>query len=97
MTVALDIYEALKSVGVEDGKARSTAEKFDEALEGKLSRELKGLDTREDLAGLRGEIREEMAKIREEMANLEARLIKWNVGTIIAVVGLTIAIVKLVG
>ena len=52
MAIALEIYEALRSVGVEDAKAKSTAEKFDQALEGRLERELKGLATREDLAQL---------------------------------------------
>ena len=52
MAIALEIYESLKSVGVNDEKARSTAEKFEEALEGKVERELRTLATREDLANL---------------------------------------------
>lgn len=83
MAVALEIYEALRSVGVEDTKAKSTAEAFDRVIENRMSHELARLVTKDELDAA--------------LARLETRIIKWNVATIIAVAGLTLAIVKLVG
>ena len=80
MAIALEIYEALKSIGVEEGKAKSTAEKFEEALNGKLERELKSLATREDMVKQEGSINADMAKLEgslhEVMAKMEASLRK---------------------
>lgn len=70
MAVALEIYEALRSVGVDDAKAKSTAEKFDQALDARFQQELKTLATREDIERLRAEMFEAMGKLRSEM-------IKW--------------------
>lgn len=74
MAIALEIYEALRSVGVEDAKAKSTAQTFDQALEGKLAHELNGLATREDLAKFQGATREDLAKLRGEMREEMAAL-----------------------
>jgi hypothetical protein len=110
VTAAFELYDALRSVGVPEERAKSAAEKLDAALENRLVREMAHLATREDLvkfeSGLRQEItrgdsslRQEMnaefAKVREDMAKLESRLLRWNVGTIVAVAGLSIAIARL--
>ena len=86
MAITFELYEALKSIGVDEEKAKLTAEKFETALEKRLENELKDLSTKEDISN-----------IRIDMANMETRIIKWNVGTIIAAVGITVAIVKLIG
>ncbi len=84
MAIIFELYEALKSAGVDDekAKAKATAEKFEYVLENKFDAELQHIVTKEYL-GL-------------ELAKMETRIIKWNVGTIIAVVGITVAIVKLI-
>ena len=52
MAITFELYEALKSVGVDEEKAKRTAEKFETALENKLEKELKGLATKEDISKL---------------------------------------------
>ncbi|MBI2061952.1 MAG: hypothetical protein HYT87_19605 [Nitrospirae bacterium] len=52
MAVALEIYEALRSAGADDAKAKSAAEKFDPALEGRFVRESERFAMKEDLAKL---------------------------------------------
>lgn len=56
MAISFELYEALKSVGVHEEKARTTAEKFEEALENKFEKELERLVTKEDLAKMETQI-----------------------------------------
>lgn len=100
MPVTFELYEALKSIGINEEKARATAEKFEEALENKFDAELKNLATKEDLSreifATKEDLLREISQVRQELANAETRIIKWNVGTLIAVVGITVAIIKLI-
>ncbi len=82
MAITFELYEALKSAGVDEERAKDTAEKFENVLENKFDTELQHLVTKEHFG--------------QELAKMETRIIKWNVGTIIAVVGITVAIVKLI-
>ena len=83
MAITFELYEALKSAGVDEEKAKATAEKFENVLETKFEKEFAHIVTKEVL--------------ETQLAKMETRIIKWNVGTIIAVVGITVAIVKLIG
>lgn len=89
MAITFELYEALKSVGVNEEKAKATAEKFEDAIENRFETGLKSLATKEDLL-------REISLVRQEMSKMEIRIIKWNVGTIITVVGITVAIIKLI-
>lgn len=89
MAITFELYEALKSIGINEEKARATAEKFENVLENKFEKELEHLVTKDDL-------KIQISILETQMAKMETRIIKWNVGTIIAVVGITVAIVKLI-
>ncbi|MBI2889622.1 MAG: hypothetical protein HYY13_02445 [Nitrospirae bacterium] len=87
VAMALEIYEALKSAGVADAKAKSAAEKFDEALESRLGHEWRHLATREDLE-----------KLRTEIHAVRTELIKWMfifwVGQVATITGILFAFFK---
>lgn len=89
MAITFELYEALKSIGIDEEKAKATAEKFEDTIENKFETELRSLATKEDLV-------RELSLVRQEMSRMEIRIIKWNVGTIIAVVSITVAIIKLI-
>lgn len=89
MAITFELYEALKSIGINEEKARATAEKFENVLENKFEKELEHLVTKDDL-------KIQISILETQMAKMETLIIKWNVGTIIAVVGITVAIVKLI-
>ena len=82
MAITFELYDALKSAGVDDEKAKMTAEKFENVLENKFDTELQHIVTKKYLG--------------QGLAKMETSIIKWNVGTIIAVVGITVAMVKLI-
>jgi hypothetical protein len=112
MSAALEFYDALRSIGIEEPRARSAAEKLDSALDGRIAREISGLVTteiftkeiaavRNDMTKLEGNLRQEIgvlrADVRTDIARLEAHLIRWMVGTLITATGLAVAIAKLIG
>ncbi|MBI2889912.1 MAG: hypothetical protein HYY13_03905 [Nitrospirae bacterium] len=82
MAIAVEIYEALRSAGADEAKAKSAAEKFDQALEAKFQHELKALATRDEL--------------EKGLSNLRAELIKWMfifwIGQFASIVGVLTAI-----
>jgi type II secretory pathway component PulK len=98
-TIVAELYDALRTAGVPDDKARAAAA----AVIGADTQN--GFATKADLGAVRNEIaalRGEIGEVRATMATkaelfqLEARLIRWNVGTIIAMTAVFAAVVKLV-
>ena len=67
--MVIEIFEALRSVGVAEAQATAAAKAV--------------MDIKGDLV-TSGDLKSEMAVLRTEMAELKSDLIKWNVGTLIA-------------
>ncbi|MBI2889616.1 MAG: hypothetical protein HYY13_02415 [Nitrospirae bacterium] len=89
MAIALELYEALRSAGMDDAKAKSAADRLDEAFERRLTERLQHLATREDLA-------REIGQLRAELQAVRADLIKWMfvfwIGQFASIVGTITAI-----
>jgi len=82
----LEMYEAFKSAGINDEKAKAAVESV--RREFKRQYDDKQLVTKADL-------KTEMSEIKTQMAELKAELIKWTVGSIFGAVGAFATIMKM--
>lgn len=83
----LEIYEAFKSAGVADDKAKAAVESINREIDRRYSLHAQQLATRADLAGLRTDLITIIAETKTD-------LIKWSVGSIFAAVGLFATVLK---
>lgn len=81
-TMVMELYDALRKAGIDEGAARQAAEAVFSAHQGSE------LVTKEHL-------RAEMALLRAELSDLRAELIKWNVGATAVLTAIFAAIVRL--
>ena len=91
-TKALEIYDILKGIGLEEEKARKFVDYIEESSNTTIEKELKSFATKEDLL-------REIEKLRVEMANLKVDLIKWMfifwIGQISVISGIIFVMLKL--
>ena len=84
----LEVFDALRSAGVPDDKARAAVESINRQIDRRYSLHAEQLVTR-------GDLRAEMATLRKEVAESKASVIQWCVGSIFASVGMFAGITKL--
>ena len=91
-TKALEIYDILKGIGLEEEKARKFVDYIEESSNTTIEKELKNFATKEDLL-------REIEKLRVEMANVKVDLIKWMfifwIGQISVISGIIFVMLKL--
>ncbi len=91
-TKALEIYDILKGIGLEEEKARKFVDYIEESSHTTIEKELKNFATKEDLL-------REIEKLRVEMANLKVDLIKWMfifwIGQVAVISGIIFVMLKL--
>lgn len=82
----LEIYEAFRSAGVADDKAKAAVESINREIDRRYALHSDQLATRGDVE-----------TVRRELAEAKAEIIKWSIGAMFAAVGMFAAIVKLMG
>ncbi len=102
----LEVFDALRAVGVPDDKARAAVESINRQIDRRYALHAEQLATRTDAAEVRAELRSEVAGVRAELERIrgelvakiaEARtdMIQWSVGSVFASVGMFAAITRL--
>lgn len=87
----LEIYEAFRSAGVADDKAKAAVESINREIDRRYALHSDQLATRGDVES----VRRDVALVQRDIADAKADLIKWNVGAIFAAVGMFAAIFKI--
>jgi hypothetical protein len=94
----LEIYEAFKSAGVADEKAKAAAESVGKAMDRRFDFQERQLATKADVAG----IKTDLAAIKTDLAEMESRVLKtiaetqrWTMGAIFAGMAAVATIIKL--
>ena len=95
----LEVFEALRSAGVPDDKARAAVESINRQIDSRYGLHAEQLATRGDLASLRGDLRADLERTRGEVltriAESKTDVVRWCVGSIFASVGMFAAITRL--
>lgn len=90
----LEIYDAFRSAGINDDKAKAAVESINKVIDSRYSLHAAQLATRGDLAELKGEMKGEFASVRREMAEKHASTLTWIMGTLVACTGIIVACMK---
>ena len=88
----LEVFEAFRSAGVPDDRARAAVESINRQIDYRYSLHADQLATRGDL---RAEVAGVRAELLARIAEGESAVIRWCVGSIFASVGMFAAITKL--
>ena len=106
----LEVFDAFRSAGVPDNKARAAVESINRQIDRRYSLHAEQLVTRGDLRGETAALREEMANMRASfrvdlertrgelltrIAETKTDVIQWCVGSVFASVGMFAGITKL--
>lgn len=91
----LEIYDAFRSAGVAEDKARAAVESINREIDRRYALHSQQLATRGDVETIRKEIGELEANTRANIAEAKAEIIKWTVATMFAAVALFASITKL--
>lgn len=81
----LEIYEAFRSAGVADDKAKAAVESINREIDRRYTLHADQLATRGDIE-----------TVRREIAEAKTEIIKWTIGAMFAAVGMFAAIVKII-
>ena len=88
----LEVFDAFRSAGVPDDKARAAVESINRQIDRRYSLHAEQLVTRGDL---RAEIAELRTELLTKIAQTKTDVIQWCVGSIFASVGMFAGITKL--
>ncbi len=100
MTVkALEVYDILKGIGLEEEKARKFVDYIEETNQERIEKEIKHFVTKEDLLATKENLVREIADVRRDVADVKVDLIKWMfifwVGQVAVISGIIFAMLKL--
>ena len=93
----LEIYEALRSAGVADDKAKAAVESINREIDRRYALHSDQLATRGDVESVRRDIEIVRRDLQIAIAEGKTEIIKWCVGSMFASAGIFAAIVKLMG
>jgi hypothetical protein len=98
----LEIFEAFRSVGVPDDKARGAVEAINSLIDRRYALHAEQLATRSDLAGVRTDlagVRAGLERVKGELtvgiAEAKSELIRWCIGSIFSAVAAFAAVSRL--
>lgn len=91
----LEIYEAFRSAGVADDKAKAAVESINREIDRRYALHSDQLATRGDIESVRRDIEIVRRDIEVKLAEAKTEIIKWTIGAIFAAVGMFAAIMKL--
>ena len=95
----IEVFDALRSAGVPDEKARAAVESINRQIDFRYRLHAEQLATRGDLAALRGDLRADLERVRgvvlTRIAESKNDVVRWCVGSIFASVGMFAAVTKL--
>jgi xylose isomerase len=91
----LEIYDAFRSAGVADDKAKAAVESINREIDKRYSLHSQQLAPRGDIAEVQKEIAEVKADLMKSMAEFKVDIIKWTMGSMFTAVALFATIIKI--